>query len=429
MATINPHTTRSTGTVLTAAIYNADHQNHITNANNLNNELATVVDVGTSTGIIVSNGAGVISGRSLTAGANIVITNANGTAGNPSIAFGNITTVDNTIARFDGTAGAIQPSTVVISDVGDLDLVSTDAGSAVGPVLTLFRNSASAAADDHTGSLVYKGKDSAGNDTLYAATEAQIIDPTNGSEDARLIFSVMKGGTLAASVIMNPGVITLSAANAPTANLVQINSDNDANLFILTGGNSGSQGGQIFIFGDAHATAANDIAFFSNNVDKLRYDASLGEWAIPASTPFHLGGFSVTGATAGTKITTGLLTSSGTGTGLTTHQAYYNANGNVGGIATSGSNTTFATSSDKSRKTNLRDFDSGEIIDALEVWYFDWINGGSGYGVIAQDARKVFPDPIVELPDGSLGADYSKYVPLLLREVQSLRQRVGRLDS
>lgn len=39
MAVINPHTTRGTGTVLTAAIYNADHQNHITNANSLNAEL------------------------------------------------------------------------------------------------------------------------------------------------------------------------------------------------------------------------------------------------------------------------------------------------------------------------------------------------------------------------------------------------------
>jgi len=38
MATINPHTTRATGTVLTAAIYNADHENHITNATALNTE-------------------------------------------------------------------------------------------------------------------------------------------------------------------------------------------------------------------------------------------------------------------------------------------------------------------------------------------------------------------------------------------------------
>lgn len=36
MATINPHTTRATGTILTAAIYNGDHVNHINNANALN---------------------------------------------------------------------------------------------------------------------------------------------------------------------------------------------------------------------------------------------------------------------------------------------------------------------------------------------------------------------------------------------------------
>ena len=46
MATINPHTTRATGIVLTAAIYNTDHQNHITNCNNLNAELGTVIGVG-----------------------------------------------------------------------------------------------------------------------------------------------------------------------------------------------------------------------------------------------------------------------------------------------------------------------------------------------------------------------------------------------
>ncbi len=38
MSTITPHTTRATGTVLTAAIYNSDHVNHVTNATNLNND-------------------------------------------------------------------------------------------------------------------------------------------------------------------------------------------------------------------------------------------------------------------------------------------------------------------------------------------------------------------------------------------------------
>lgn len=36
MVAINPHTTRATGTVLTAAIYNGDHVNHVNNCNALN---------------------------------------------------------------------------------------------------------------------------------------------------------------------------------------------------------------------------------------------------------------------------------------------------------------------------------------------------------------------------------------------------------
>lgn len=42
--TIVPHTTRATGTVLTAAIYNADHQNHVTNAASLNAAKASLAD-------------------------------------------------------------------------------------------------------------------------------------------------------------------------------------------------------------------------------------------------------------------------------------------------------------------------------------------------------------------------------------------------
>lgn len=86
MATINPHTTRATGTVLTAAIYNTDHQNHITNCNNLNAELSTVSGVGAASGLVASNGAGTIYGRSiLGTGNQIDVANADGLTGSPTL--------------------------------------------------------------------------------------------------------------------------------------------------------------------------------------------------------------------------------------------------------------------------------------------------------------------------------------------------------
>lgn len=59
MAVINPHTTRATGTVLTAAIYNADHQNHITNANSLNAELVAA----TAANIVEDSNIALLQGK------------------------------------------------------------------------------------------------------------------------------------------------------------------------------------------------------------------------------------------------------------------------------------------------------------------------------------------------------------------------------
>lgn len=75
---------------------------------------------------------------------------------------------------------------------GNVGLLSTDAGAAAGPTLTLDRDSASPAANDVLANIPFVGEDSAGNDQTYAQVDSLIIDPTSGSEDAaaRLIGTV-----------------------------------------------------------------------------------------------------------------------------------------------------------------------------------------------------------------------------------------------
>jgi hypothetical protein len=103
MATINPHTTRATGTVLTATIYNTDHQNHITNANNLNAQLASLSGVSAITGIIAGNGAGVFSGRSIQGTANqIGVANANGVTADPTLSLSSTMVLPGTLAISGG---------------------------------------------------------------------------------------------------------------------------------------------------------------------------------------------------------------------------------------------------------------------------------------------------------------------------------------
>ena len=87
--------------------------------------------------------------------------------------------------------GTVPASNVAlhIVDDGTSDLVlleSTDAGAANAPDLVLFRNSASPAANDIIGQVVFRGKDSAAGDVDYFRVETTIIDPSSTSEDATM---------------------------------------------------------------------------------------------------------------------------------------------------------------------------------------------------------------------------------------------------
>jgi len=86
--------------------------------------------------------------------------------------------------------------TITTADNTDtLTLKSTDADAAVGPVLTLHRESSSPADDDIIGRINFIGEDSGGTDTTYGRIETLIMQESNGSEDATMEFRIMKGGT------------------------------------------------------------------------------------------------------------------------------------------------------------------------------------------------------------------------------------------
>ena len=96
----------------------------------------------------------------------------------------------------DGGITATAASTITTADNTDtLTLKSTDADAAVGPVLTLHRESSSPADDDIIGRINFIGEDSGGTDTTYGRIETVIMQESNGSEDATMEFRIMKGGT------------------------------------------------------------------------------------------------------------------------------------------------------------------------------------------------------------------------------------------
>jgi hypothetical protein len=113
------------------------------------------------------------------------------------------------------------------------------------------------------------------------------------------------------------------------------------------------------------------------------------------------------------------------------------AGGDVGSITTNGTATAYNTSSDARLKDNITDApEAGPIIDALKVRSWDWKYNGShqAYGFVAQEEFAVYPDAVTVGDDSDVieaqwGRDDSKLVPLLVKEIQSLRRRVKTLEG
>jgi hypothetical protein len=113
---------------------------------------------------------------------------------------------------------------------------------------------------------------------------------------------------------------------------------------------------------------------------------------------------------------------------------FYRDTSSVGNISVTGTATTYNTSSDQRLKENIADADdAGSKVDAIQVRKFDWKADGShqDYGMIAQELLEVAPEAVSGDADSEdmMGVDYSKLVPMLVKEIQSLRNRVAQLEE
>jgi hypothetical protein len=106
----------------------------------------------------------------------------------------------------------------------------------------------------------------------------------------------------------------------------------------------------------------------------------------------------------------------------------------VGSISVTASATAYNTSSDERLKENIQDAeDAGSKIDAIQIRQFDWKSDGThqDYGVVAQELVTVAPEAVHQPEDEEemMSVDYSKLVPTLIKEIQSLRNRVAQLEN
>jgi len=112
----------------------------------------------------------------------------------------------------------------------------------------------------------------------------------------------------------------------------------------------------------------------------------------------------------------------------------YNASP-IGSISQSGTTAVlYNVTSDQRLKENIIDApEFGSVIDSIKVRSFDWKtdNIHQRAGFIAQELVTVAPEAVHQPadPEEMMAVDYSKLVPMLVKEIQSLRARVAQLET
>ena len=283
-------------------------------------------------------------------------------------------------------------------------------------------------------SITLKGTGTTATGALGMATNDMVF-LTNGSERMRLDSS----GNLGIGV------------TSPSARLHVVSSAAIASKFdsSASGGplcgyySSGAIVGYIGSSGSWLGTSASDFAlaaesgkaltFFSggNSTERARIDSSgnllVGTTSVPTGST---GGAGFEAASNSRKILR-LATTVTTANNLA---EFYNPNGIVGAISTSGSATTYSTSSDQRLKTNVEPAGSAiqSILD-FPVDQFDWISDGShqDFGAVAQKVQPIIPE-MVSVPadeDEMWGIDWSKAVPRLIKTIQELSAELNELKT
>ena len=171
-------------------------------------------------------------------------------------------------------------------------------------------------------------------------------------------------------------------------------------------------------------TAGNTVTF----TQAMTLDTS-GNLLVGTTTGTTSGGYYFAVGSS-SSFDTGHATGTASGT---TFQRYTYAGSVIGSISQSGTTAVlYNLTSDARLKTNIVDAPVGNI-DSIKVRSFDWKSDGShvDYGFIAQELVEVAPYAVHQPQDSEemMAVDYSKLVPMMIKEIQDLKQRIATLEA
>ena len=141
-------------------------------------------------------------------------------------------TLDNAQgATFAGAIAGTSATFTTADNLPQLQLISTDADNNIGPVLNLWRNSASPANGDEIGRVYFYGENDASQKIEYVLQRSTIVDVTDGAEDSQFQIYTYVSGAQSDRLRINQ---TETVFNESSRNVdFRVESDTNANAIFM----------------------------------------------------------------------------------------------------------------------------------------------------------------------------------------------------
>jgi len=358
-------------------------------------------------------------------------------------------------AVMNGTVGATTPST------GAFTTLSATEQAALQKTGTAANETNASATLGGANIRLLLGAETTGNTAYLQAVQPSItfaktlkLNPLAGNVDIANGVAIVTASTGLAVT----GTLSATGSGSASQTLTINGTTTGANFarFTSTGadgviGVESSAGSAIMSGSSANATvlftvSTTPLQFGTNSTTRatLDYSGNFGIGTTSPTTKLDVNGNIFSGAVGSTQRNITLATTGGAqivvshSTGDINGDLYasFNYNGSaIGSITQSGTTAVlYNVTSDQRLKENIVDApEFGSVIDSIKVRSFDWITDQTHQraGFIAQELVTVAPEAVHQPTDTDemMAVDYSKLVPMLVKELQSLRSRVAQLES